>query len=113
MLVSSAPGRLLETIPSRCRPVRFGAIPTARVAETLEAEGVPAPTALRRARLAGGDADRARALAGPEAELRAEAEQAARATLEPQDDAEWVIAEAWAAAAGTRGASVARRRRRQ
>ena len=40
VLVSSAPGRLLETIPSRCRPVRFGAIPPARIAEALEAEGV-------------------------------------------------------------------------
>ena len=39
VLVSSAPGRLLETIPSRCRPVRFGAIPPARIAEALEAEG--------------------------------------------------------------------------
>ena len=39
VLVSSAPGRLLETIPSRCRPVRFGAIPPARVAEALQARG--------------------------------------------------------------------------
>ena len=95
VLVSSAPGRLLETIPSRCRPVRFAAIPPARVAETLQAEGVPAATALACARLAGGDVVRARALAGPEAALRAEAEQAVRATLQDHDDAEWVNAQPW------------------
>ncbi len=95
LLVSSAPGRLLETIPSRCRPIRFGAIPPARVAEALQAEGVPAPTALACARLAGGDAARARALAGPEAPLRAEAEQAVRATGQDLDDGEWVIAGPW------------------
>ena len=95
VLVSSAPGRLLETIPSRCRPVRFAAIPPARVAEALQAEGVSATTALACARLAGGDAARARALAGPDAELRAEAELAARATLQARDDAEWVMAEPW------------------
>ena len=95
VLVSSAPGRLLETVPSRCRPIRFAAIPPARVAETLEGEGVPAPTALAVARLAGGDAARARALAGPHAALRSEAEAAARTILTAHDDAEWVIAEPW------------------
>ncbi|HZO58837.1 MAG TPA: hypothetical protein VFB51_04005 [Solirubrobacterales bacterium] len=95
VLVSSAPGRLLETIPSRCRPIRFSAIPPARVAEMLAADGVEAGTALAAARLAGGDARRARALAGPEAELRTEAEAAARATLAGHEDAEWVIAEPW------------------
>jgi DNA polymerase-3 subunit delta' len=97
VLVSSAPGRLLETIPSRCRPIRFGAIPPARVAEALEGEGVPADTALACARLAGGDTERARALAGPEAPLRREAETAARATLKEHDDADWVIASPWSA----------------
>ena len=95
VLVSSAPGRLLETIPSRCRPIRFSPIPPARVAETLEGEGVAAPVALAAARLSGGDVGRARALAGPEAELRGEAEAAARATLADHDDAEWVLAEPW------------------
>jgi DNA polymerase-3 subunit delta' len=96
VLVSSAPGRLLETIPSRCRPIRFNAIPPAHVAQALEREGVPAETALAAARLSGGDMDRARALAGPEADLRAEAEAAARATLAGDDDAEWVLAAPWA-----------------
>src|SRR5207302_6015569 len=35
VLVSSAPGRLLPTIPSRCRAVRFGPIPSTRIAELL------------------------------------------------------------------------------
>ena len=65
VLVSSAPGRLLETIPSRCRPVRFGAVAPARIAEMLEAEGVRADTALACARLAGGDADASARARGP------------------------------------------------
>ena len=108
VLVSSAPGRLLETIPSRCRPVRFGAIPPAHIAQELEAEGVASATALAAARLSGGDADRARALAGPEAPLRTEAEAAARATLTAHEDAEWVVAEPWRPLlerAGERGAA--------
>ena len=108
VLVSSAPGRLLETIPSRCRPIRFGAVPTAHIAELLQAEGVKADTALACARLAGGDAERARAFAGPEATLRREAEAAARATLREHEDAEWVIASPWApllARASERGAA--------
>jgi DNA polymerase III subunit delta' len=95
VLVSSAPGRLLPTIPSRCRPVRFGALPPSRIAAALESEGIAAPTALACARLSGGDADRARALAGDWAEMRAEAEAAARATLAGHDDAGWVVAEPW------------------
>ena len=62
--------------------VRFGPVPAARIAELLEAEGVEAGSALACARLAGGNARRARYLASPEGvEQRAEAEQAARATL--------------------------------
>ena len=95
VLVSSAPGRLLPTIPSRCRPVRFGAIPPPLIAEALEGEGIAAATALACARLSGGDAERARALAGPDAALRAEAEAAARATVAEHDDAAWVLAAPW------------------
>jgi DNA polymerase III subunit delta' len=95
VLTSSAPGRLLETIPSRCRPIRFGAIPAARVAERLTAEGVAPETALACARLAGGDVERAARLAGPGAVGRAEAEAAARAVVAPHDDAEWVLAAPW------------------
>jgi len=95
ILTSSAPGRLLETIPSRCRPIRFGAIPPARVAEQLTAGGVEARTALACARVAGGDAVRAARLAKEGADARAEAEAAARATLAEHDDAQWVLAAPW------------------
>jgi DNA polymerase-3 subunit delta' len=96
VLVSSAPGRLLPTIVSRLQPVRFGPVPAARIAELLEAEGADARTALASARLAGGNATRARYLASAAgAEQRAEAERAARATLESFEDARWVIAEPW------------------
>src|SRR6185295_2860697 len=96
VLVSSAPGRLLPTIVSRLQPVRFGPVPAARIAELLEAEGADARTALACARLAGGNMTRARYLASPAgAEHRAEAERAARATLESFEDARWVIAEPW------------------
>jgi DNA polymerase III subunit delta' len=96
VLVSSAPGRLLPTIVSRLQGVRFGPVPAARIAELLDAEGVDARAALACARLAGGNADRARYLASPEGMAqRAEAEGAARATLQPFEDGQWVIAEPW------------------
>jgi DNA polymerase-3 subunit delta' len=95
VLISSAPGRLLETIPSRCRPIRFGAIAPARVAEQLTAQGIEPQTALACARLAGGDAARAARLAGDGAEARAEAEAAARAAVAEHHDAEWVVAGPW------------------
>jgi DNA polymerase-3 subunit delta' len=95
VLISSAPGRLLETIPSRCRPIRFRPIPPARVADQLREQGVDPDTALACARLAGGDADRAERLAGAGATARAEAEAAARAVLGDHDDAGWVLAGPW------------------
>jgi DNA polymerase-3 subunit delta' len=96
VLVSSAPGRLLPTIVSRLQGVRFGPVPAARIAELLEAESVEPRTALACARLAGGNATRARYLASEMGGTqRAEAERAARATLERFEDAEWVIAEPW------------------
>jgi len=96
VLVSSAPGRLLPTIVSRCEPVRFKPVPAARITELLEAEGVDSTTALACARLANGNVDRARHLAAGEgAQQRAEAEQAVRAALAPSDDPDWVIAEPW------------------
>jgi DNA polymerase-3 subunit delta' len=96
VLVSSAPGRLLPTIVSRLQGVRFGPVPAARIAELLEGEGVEARPALACARLAGGNADRARYLASADgAEQRAGAEAAARATLQSFEDSQWVIAEPW------------------
>jgi DNA polymerase-3 subunit delta' len=96
VLVSSAPGRLLPTIPSRCRPVRFGPVPSQRIAELLAAEGVDPLVATACARLAGGDVEKARWLAGEGSDQRAEAEAAARALLRPEgDSAEWALAEPW------------------
>jgi DNA polymerase III subunit delta' len=96
VLVSSAPGRLLPTIVSRCQPVRFKPVPAARITELLEEDGVDATTALACARLASGNIERARFLAAGEgAQQRAEAEQAVRAALQPFEDAEWVLAEPW------------------
>jgi DNA polymerase-3 subunit delta' len=92
ILISSAPGRLLPTIPSRCRMVRFGPVPPARIAALLEGEGVDPPTAAACARLAKGNVEGARFLAGAGADQRAEAERAARLCLGQMDDAEWVIA---------------------
>ena len=63
VLISSAPGRLLETIPSRCRPIRFGAIPPARVAEQLDGAGRRARHGAR-LRAAGRGRRRARGAAG-------------------------------------------------
>jgi DNA polymerase-3 subunit delta' len=95
VLVSSAPGRLLPTIPSRCRPVRFGPVPSERIAELLMEDGADAATADACARLSGGDVGKARWLAGEGSDQRAEAERSARATLRDTDDAEWKLAEPW------------------
>jgi DNA polymerase III subunit delta' len=88
VLVSSAPGRLLPTIPSRCRPVRFNPVPPDRVAELLREEGVPEQAAVACARLSGGDVGKARRLASQGAGERAEAEAAARASLRREQESD-------------------------
>jgi DNA polymerase III subunit delta' len=85
VLVSSAPGRLLPTIPSRCRAVRFGPVPSERIAQMLTDEGIELDVAGAAARLSGGDVEKARWLAGEGAEQRAEAETAARSVLRETD----------------------------
>jgi DNA polymerase-3 subunit delta' len=98
LLVSSTPGRLLPTIPSRCRPVRFGPVPAERIAELLESEGVEPLLATACGRLAAGDVIEARWLSAEGAEQRREAETAARAVLRFEvDAAEWALAEPWRA----------------
>jgi DNA polymerase III subunit delta' len=73
---------VLPTIRSRCQLVRFDAPAVEEVAAALVADGVPADTADACARLALGDASRARELAGGEgAALRAGGERFARAAL--------------------------------
>jgi DNA polymerase-3 subunit delta' len=95
VLTSAAPGRLLPTIPSRCRAVRFAPLPSIEIAATLQAEGVAGDTAVGCARLAGGDVDKARSLAGPRADQRAEAQAAARAVLGDSEDPDWRLAAPW------------------
>jgi len=73
VLLTDALGRVLETVVSRCQPVRFEPLPAARIAAALEADGIEAERARACARLALGNAARARLLASPEGEaLRAE-----------------------------------------
>jgi DNA polymerase III subunit delta' len=108
VLVSSAPGRLLPTIPSRCRMVRFGPVPPARIEELLAEEGADPSLARACARLSGGDVEKARWLAGEGAEQRTEVEAAVRAALRRPEaaaddgdegaeaaDVEWKLAEPW------------------
>jgi DNA polymerase-3 subunit delta' len=99
VLVSSAPGRLLPTIPSRCQAVRFGPVPSGRIVEVLVAEGVDAQVAAACAHLAGGDVVKARWLAGEGAAQRVEAEAAARAIIAhagEEASPAWKLAEPWA-----------------
>jgi DNA polymerase III subunit delta' len=95
VLISSAPGRLLPTIPSRCRPVRFGPVPPEQIAELLAEDGVEASLAAACARLSGGDVQKARWLAGEGADQRREAEAAARAVLHEYESVDWALAEPW------------------
>ena len=83
ILLTDALGRVLETVVSRCQPVRFEPLPAARIAAALEADGIDAAVAGACARLALGNAARARLLASPEgAELRAEVDAFAAAALD-------------------------------
>ncbi|HEX2141154.1 MAG TPA: AAA family ATPase [Candidatus Limnocylindria bacterium] len=65
VLVADEPGRLLPTIRSRCQPLRIGPVAHAElVAWLIEHERLPADQAEPIARMAGGLAGRAVALAG-------------------------------------------------
>jgi DNA polymerase-3 subunit delta' len=83
VLLTDRPTEVMETIASRCQAVRFDPPPASEVAARLEAEqGVDPATAAACARLALGDASRARALAAGEgAALREAAEAFARAAF--------------------------------
>jgi DNA polymerase III subunit delta' len=84
---------VLPTIRSRCQLVRFDPRPEAEIAATLRELGVDEQSALSCARLALGDAERARELAGEEGiALRQAAEGFARATRQGQAGARrpWV-----------------------
>jgi DNA polymerase-3 subunit delta' len=82
ILMTDALGRVLETVVSRCQLVRFEPLPAATIAAQLVAEGVPAERAEACARLALGNAARARYLASAEGEeLRSEVERLVEAAL--------------------------------
>ena len=82
VLLTEALGRVLETVVSRCQLVRFDPLPSGRIASALEAEGVEPERARSAARLALGNATRARYLASDEGqELRGEVERFVAATL--------------------------------
>jgi DNA polymerase III subunit delta' len=82
ILLTDRPAEVLETIASRCQPVRFDPPAPGQLAAALVSEGVAAETADACARLALGDGGRARILAtGDGPALREAAERLARAAL--------------------------------
>jgi DNA polymerase III subunit delta' len=82
VLLTDALGRVIETVVSRCQLVRFEPLPAERIAAQLSAEGVPEERARACARLALGNASRARYLASPEGqEVRGEVEAFVAAAL--------------------------------
>jgi DNA polymerase III subunit delta' len=108
ILVSAEPEALLETVRSRCRAVRFTRLPVAAVEARLDPGGDEAERHAA-ARLADGDAGRARFLLGAEGrELRAAAEALVTAAATGElARAPWNALAAAADAAGERaGAEV-------
>jgi DNA polymerase III subunit delta' len=90
ILLTDALGRVIETVVSRCQLVRFEPLPATRIAAALEAEGVETDVAAACARLALGNAARARLLASPEGtELRGEVESFAAAALDGEPGESW------------------------
>ena len=90
ILLTESLGRVLETVVSRCQLVRFEPLPAARIASVLEEEGVAPEEAEACARLALGNAARARLLASADgAELRAEVEAFAGAALDGEPGESW------------------------
>jgi DNA polymerase-3 subunit delta' len=82
ILLTERLGEVLPTIRSRCQLVRFDAPSMEQVAASLEQDGAPPETALACARLALGDATRARELISDHGQaLRTAAEAFARAAL--------------------------------
>jgi DNA polymerase-3 subunit delta' len=82
ILLTDRLAEVLPTIRSRCQLVRFDPPEIEDVAGAIHAEGVAAETALACARLALGDAERARTLAGQRGSvLRGAGERFARAAL--------------------------------
>jgi len=118
ILMTDALGRVLETVVSRCQLVRFEPLPASTIAEHLVADGVPGERAEAAARLALGNAARARYLASDEGEeLRAEVEALVSSALSGGSDAgaePWrpLLARAEAAGAAAEEAVAAEAKRR-
>ena len=86
ILLTGALGRVIETVVSRCQLVRFDPLPAERIARALEEEGIESRRAVACARLALGDASRARLLASEAGEaLRCHAERIVQAALAPEE----------------------------
>ncbi len=82
ILVTNALGQVMDTVISRCQLVRFDPLPPARIAEKLQAEGIEPATAATCARLALGNAERARFLASEDGiALRADVDRMIDAAL--------------------------------
>ena len=111
VLLSSEPAALLETVVSRCQPVRFAALSPEAVEERLAGAAAEGPEAERRAaaRLCGGDADRALfLLTDGGRQLRGRAEACARAARAGElGDTPWLGLLEVAEAAGEEAAGVA------
>jgi len=89
ILLTESLGRVLDTVISRCQLVRFDALPAERIASALESDGVSPERAVACARLALGNASRARFLASSEGEeLREEVDRFVRSALEARPDAD-------------------------
>ena len=82
LLITDALDQVLPTVVSRCQPVRFDRLPALRIAAELEREGIAPERAAACARLALGNAARARYLASEEGEaVRADADRIVAAAL--------------------------------
>lgn len=89
ILVTDALGQVIETVVSRCQLVRFDPLPAERIAAALEREGVAPERAQACARLALGNAARARYLASEEGEaLRGDVERLVRDALAGEGEPE-------------------------
>ncbi len=119
VLVSSDPAALLDTVVSRCQPVRFGALPPDAVESILARDAAGRELERRAAaRVCGGDAERAAYLLTDSGrELRLRVERCVRAARADElGDAPWAAlleaaAEAGEEAAGEASARVAERER--
>ncbi len=92
VLISNVPGRLPETVRSRCQSVRFGSLPWRLVAEKLVADGVSQARAEACARISAGDASLARELA---AESGDQVRDAGKKLVSCLDDVEGKFERPW------------------